>query len=171
MVKKAGKTILPTGKSPKFGFSLIELTLVILIFSLLVAWALPQLHRTYRYLVLQDAARQVYKIAQTVREKAVMSQSPVSIRFDYSKGTYGIHNMKEHKSGATERAWEPSDDLEGKIHRIPEEYQLLGEPAHWICLPDGNCDKAKWRVRGEEGVFEISVASGGSNITIREVSK
>lgn len=168
--KKAGKTILPTGKTPKSGFSLIELTLVILMFALLAAWAVPQLRRTYRYLVLQDTARQVYKVAQTVREKAVMTHSPFSIRFDYAKGAYRIHKIQAFKSDVAKRAWEPSEGLEGNLHLIPEDHQLSGEPTHWICLPDGNCDKANWRIKGEEGVFEISVASMGSRITIREVS-
>lgn len=73
---------LPTGaRNKSFGFTLIELSLVVLIISIIVVIATPRFRGTYETIKFRSSVYNLVKLMNYARERAVIERKPFRIHF------------------------------------------------------------------------------------------
>lgn len=99
------------------GFTLLELILVMVILSTVLAMAAPSLRGFFASRQTQDAAAQILALTQLARSKAVCEGTSYRLNFDAEEGTYWLMSQQ---SGAYERL---KTDL-GQVFSLPRDTVL-----------------------------------------------
>lgn len=112
------------------GFSLIEITLVVIIFALLAAIGLPRFKGTFAQARLKSSARALVGSLRYARNAAVLRGLPTEVRFHLAHGGYELTLLDEYELPVAEREpgrrWRDedgprvlTDDVRG-VRRLPE---------------------------------------------------
>lgn len=83
------------------GFTLIELSLVVLILALVMALAAPAFVRSFRSALLSEAARNFATTCQWARLQAVSQQINSTLRIDLEQQVYWLSQLSTNQTGDT----------------------------------------------------------------------
>lgn len=159
-------------ESRSLGFTLVELMLVIVLISVMTALTAPRFRRTASEFELKNAAFNLYHVVQFARERAFIEGREFRIHFDYDKKDYRLLAGPDPTQPLRREAeFKPVEGRFGKKIRLAQELSLEGRQNDLTCSPDGNCDVATFRIRNQEGAYEIAVENLGGVIRLREVSQ
>ncbi len=149
------------------GFTLLELILVMLIVSVLLALSAPQLHGFFGSRRTADAATSVLSLARWARSDAISSGRTCRLNVDAANGIYWL---TVQKAGQFVR---PETDLGRQFH-LPEgssvtltnESRDSAEP-YVEFSPTGRCDVATIAITGKGGeVMRVQSASAAETFRI-----
>ena len=114
-------------KKNQKGFSLAELIIVLLVISILVVLALPQVISSRRLFRFAGLQRQVASSLSDARQEAMSQRTPITFRYDNQKknviiygGSYGtLGDSKNKKSALTDSGLEENDVVYGRPADAP----------------------------------------------------
>jgi prepilin-type N-terminal cleavage/methylation domain-containing protein len=98
------RSIIPSffaARAARRGFTLIELSVVVVIVSVFAALAIPQVTRQLRDRRVQETAQRVLSTYQQARQRAIGSGGAVLVRYDLGPGGQGRLQVFEGRVGAT----------------------------------------------------------------------
>jgi type II secretory pathway pseudopilin PulG len=125
-------TIRPQGRwSETAAFTLIELTLVIVILALLSALSIPKFGATHRRMTLEQTARRLITTVQYARSQSVVFQQEVDLVFEWNPPGY-------HLVLVGSQSVDPSSDLGLENIRYQREGGYVDNPADRNADPDFN---------------------------------
>lgn len=163
---------LTTGRSaeaprPAAGFTLLELVLVLLLISLVMALAVPSLRGFLIGRKSADAVAQVLALAQYARAQAVSTGVAYRLNVDPAKRTYWLTVQK----GA---AFTDLGTEFGRRFSLPELVEASwlpsagGTPQEYIdFFPDGRSAAARLRLVDRQGrAFELGARSETEQVTV-----
>jgi len=148
------------------GFTLLELILVLLIISVVLAMAAPSLRGFVRGRRTADAASQLLAMTQWARSQAAAEGCLYRLNVDAQAGTYWL---SVERGGAFVKL----DGEYGRHFRLPDgvtaslETPANNSAAYIRFRPNGRCDEATIELRGRQGeVFRVTCDSATERFRI-----
>lgn len=123
----------PDNKSSVAGFTLLEMMMVLVLFGLFTALALPAFSRTLDQLALKRTIQEMVSVVRHAREKAILKQAPQWVGLDLIQDQYGLGE------GYADEEF-PLDLEGGKSSGLPPQIDLKG--FEWI--NGGNESERAW---------------------------
>jgi prepilin-type N-terminal cleavage/methylation domain-containing protein len=147
----------------KSGFSLIELSLVVLIMSIIVVVSAPKFRNTYETIKFRNTAYNVVKLMNYARDRAIIERKPFRVHFfedDMSFCLETLPDEKEQNTSRHRRASEPEFEMVkgtiGKKIYFPRDVTYdIDEPsrAEYITFyPDGQADECVIYIEGKNDI-------------------
>ncbi|MEW6536155.1 MAG: prepilin-type N-terminal cleavage/methylation domain-containing protein [Candidatus Auribacterota bacterium] len=162
--------ILPTGvkktNRSTAGFTLIELSVVVLILSIIVVAAVPRFRSTYETIKFRNTVYNIVKLMYYARDRAIIERKPYRVRFfKDDPAAYCLETLKEpekeeenksSRRSSRNRDKEPEfEELQGSIGRkmfFPQDIELdIDEPDkedYVTFYPDGQSDECVIYITG-----------------------
>jgi general secretion pathway protein H len=174
MALTAATTILSAGNenimrsSRDGGFTILELILVLVIITLVMAVAYPSLSRGSTALRLRAAGRDIMNTFRYAREKAVTEQMGMKVAVDKEKQKLILSDYL----GDGARTYDMPKDV--RIQRIALGGNEIAVDVGMIVrfLPNGSCDSAEVLLQNERGAWLRVVTdpmTGGARIELGSV--
>lgn len=152
--------------APQRGFTLLELTLVMLIVCVLLAISAPQLHGFFGSRQTADTATNVLSLARWARNDAISSGRTCRLNVDPANGMYWLTVQKAGQFVRLETEL-------GKQFHLPEGSSLTltnesrDSSAYVEFSPTGRCDVATIAITGKGGeVVQVRSASAAETFRI-----
>jgi len=121
-----GKTRISFGRSPRSGFSLVELLVVMAIIAVLAVFAMPALNSVRAGAELKTGASGVMDTLMAARQLAMSINQSVEVRiYRQTDGSVQIRLFLEHPDGTQEQV--------DRVMRLPVSVTLSGQ-AQWSSL-------------------------------------
>jgi len=111
-------------KNKPFGFTLIELSLVVFIISIIVVIAMPKFRATYETIKFRNAVYNLVKLMNYARERAIIERKP-----------FRIHFFEENMEFCLETI--PDKDDDNKKNQDKEFKAVAGSIGKKIAFPTG----------------------------------
>jgi prepilin-type N-terminal cleavage/methylation domain-containing protein len=147
------------------GFTLIELILVIVIFSAILGLSLPNFQGTQEGVLLRGTADNVVYAMRFARSRAVAEG--VTVKMVFEPGGYQLKH-----AAADEPGTEPSfEDIPGRMGRrvaLADGIEFKSAPAEIIFYPDGQIDPAVFSVTGKKGAFVVTTKEVPGHVVLLE---
>ena len=144
------------------GFTLLELLMVVLVISLVLALSYPSLSRGSTMLHLRATGRDVLRTFRYAREKAVTEQTGMKVTVDLQKQEL----MLSDDLGENGSKYVPPHDV--KIQRIAlAGNEVTDGPMVIRFLPNGSSDRAEILLKSDTGSFLRVISdpiTGGARI-------
>lgn len=145
------------------GFTLIELILLTIIITTLVAISTPRFRNTFTSLKLKETSYNLAKLINFVQERAIVEGVPYKLVLDTNEGRYYFMKFDDTKEKG---GYVRLEDKFGKIFTLPKGTTLRANKSEVYFYPDGrsqnvtitlsNKDKhIKMKVKGRLGYVEI----------------
>ncbi len=150
------------------GFTLIELTIVILLIGILTAVVVPEMRGTYGDAVLRSGSRDLLDVCALASSRAISFSRPQRLRIESQTGRYRIEQRVRGRTPGSP-AFAPVRDVPGTEGRLSDRVRVqirttaepgigTGEPAMEEVgeqvlgfYPDGTADRAEIRLRDRDG--------------------
>jgi prepilin-type N-terminal cleavage/methylation domain-containing protein len=149
-------------KSGIQGFTLLELLIVLLVMTMVLAVSYPSLSRGSASIHLRATGRDILNTFRYAREKAVTEQVGMKVTVDREKQNLVLTN----DLGDAPRTYAMPSDV--KIDRIALGGKEIAEgPIVIRFLPNGSSDRAEMRLKSDRGSFLRVIAdplAGGAYI-------
>ena len=158
-----------TRGSKRAGFTLIELGVVVFIMAVLGVMAVPYFARSYRSMLLKDAARSFANTCQLARYYAVLEQRKMTLHLSTDSQVFWLGGFGGSGS-------ESESNVDGeigsvlKVVNLPQEVELVEAELHddlapqhrrieMKFYPNGTCDHVSvlFRGRDKDGSLFIEV--------------
>ncbi len=169
---------LPIGlTNRKRGFTLLELSMVILVISIIVAIATPKFKATYQTIQFRNTVYNLVKIMNYARDRAIVEGKPFRVHFFEDEGSFCLETIPETEEDESEspilrrqsrskRAKEEYEMVRGSIGQklfFPKDISLdIDEPDedYVIFYPDGNADECVIYIEGKgKQVYTVTTKS------------
>lgn len=148
-----------------WGYTLIELTLVILLISVLIGLSTPLFRRTFSELELKNTSYDLAKLINYAQALAVADGASYRMNFNFDKGQYWITKVDTKKE--TE-AYVRIKDRYGRVFSVPEGYTLEAKEKLITFYPDGHCDKTVLKVLDPKGRgYAIIAEKSGNHVEVK----
>jgi len=138
-------------RTPRGGFTLLELVLVMVIICTALGMAAPSLRGFFTSRQTTDAAAQIVALAQYARTSAIAQGRTFRLNVDTRQGAYWL-------TAQTGGAFQPLASDFGRVFRLPEGTAAVWETPEdaeargWIVFhPDGRTEAAAIRLVGRQG--------------------
>ncbi len=168
---------LPMTGFAKFGFTLIELMVVIVLIAVMTAMILPEMKGTFEAALLRSTARKLTDVFSLANSQAISLNQLHRVRLDRKQGRYYIERVA--RNGGRGRGFTPALEIPGgegvldtrltielrKAAEDPSDPTLPGRAAgsdagssdDTICFyADGTADAQEIRLRDREG-FQLAL--------------
>lgn len=100
----------------QFGFSLVELMVVLVLIGIMTAAILPEMRGTYEDALLRATSRRLVDVCHLAYSRAVSLNQTHRVHFDRSNGRYFIEKAEEHLGFARARdIWGGEGVLDSRI--------------------------------------------------------
>ena len=145
------------GINKKFGFTLIEVLLVLVILGVIAGLSIPNLSQTYSTILLNQTASDIAYLMRYAQSRAVLGRQALRLVLDPQTKQY---SLKQEDSTITEN--EPSFRFRpilgrlGRTFTIPPEIQVTTENPTVDFQPDGNIQKISWSLCRKKKCLTIS---------------
>ncbi|MGA2265358.1 MAG: GspH/FimT family pseudopilin [Phycisphaerae bacterium] len=154
------------------GFTLIELILVMVVISVVLALSAPSLHGFFASRQIADSARGMLSLMQWAQSQAIAQGSRCRLNIDAPSGTYWL--TVEQAGGFVE----PNQEL-GRQFRVPAgatvslQSNATDPSASYVQFyPSGRSDVAVIEIRGSRGeVYQIACSSATERFQITSPSE
>ncbi len=114
------------------GFQLIELMVVLVIFGIILAVAVPNMTRRNTYYRIEGSARELSSRMQTARQKAVSRRVPYRMILDTSSGTYYFERQLDDSTWVQDPAegftFEGASEILSSIGGNPSASEIMFHP-------------------------------------------
>lgn len=152
--------------SRRFGFSLIELMVVVLLIAVMSAMIIPAMHGTYEDALLRSTARRLIDVLNLANSRAVTLNQTFQVRLNTTDAKYLLEPMRKAPATASPQ-FTPLEGVFDKrisvILRSPAlseseaEEEDGGTPAGQISFyPDGTADNRELLLRDRDG-FQLAL--------------
>lgn len=149
------------------GFTLIELSLVIVFILIILGLSAPALKNALSDITIKDAAYNLAKLAAYAQEHAVLSGQDHKIIFDYQKGTYRLFAFGQ---AGTEGAYTRVKDRFGRLIKAPAGIVISGSAPEIFFHPDGSCSGAEIILKNASGAgYTVTLKAFGALPEITEI--
>ncbi|MEE8359414.1 MAG: hypothetical protein V3S04_00645 [Candidatus Omnitrophota bacterium] len=156
-------TLLIGRRSSNKGFTLIELILLTIIITALVALSTPRFRNTFTSLKLKETSYNLAKMINFVQERAIVEGVPYKLVLDTDKGRYYFMRFDDTKDKS---GFVRLEEKIGKIFILPKGTTLRANKNEVYFYPDGRSQNVtitlssknkhiKMNVKGRLGYVEI----------------
>lgn len=168
MILQTGARRLLNNNHSRSGFTLIELSLVALVISIIVAIATPQFRATFETIKFRNTAFNLVKLMNYARDRAIIERKPFRIHFFEDEGSFCLETIPEsekkdgeklaRRSGRRkdEEKFEQVKGSLGQKMQFPQGVTVdIDEPsrAQYITFyPDGQADECVIYIKGNKDV-------------------
>lgn len=165
-------------KTPKGGFSLIEMLVVTAMLAGISMAIMPVYVSTMNGIRLRNARNDLIASIRFAQEMAVRESREYRVYFDPGENQYRIARLAGLEND--EKVFEPAEALGGGVRELPEylEMDRLTAPRdrhtreyYITCLPNGASTQATIRLRdtrSRQARFEITVEGPMGKVTLKE---
>ena len=165
-------TTLRTGTKPhnllKRGFTLLELILVILLVSILVALSTPQFRKTFSGLELKNTCFNISKMASFAQDMSIIEKTNYRFNIDFESNRYYLTKVIVLEG---ETKYTKIDGRFGKSFSISPDIRITGDFGSVTFFPDGKITPAHFELYNKynEG-YIITLSDFGKKISIESKS-
>jgi len=147
-----------------FGFTLIELAIVVLLISVLVGLSTPLFRRTFSDIELKNSSYDIAKLINYAQETAVIEKANYRMNFDTDRGKYWLTKLDLSEESPR---YKRLKDKYGRVFSAPEGSILRIKHNEITLYPNGRSDAAELVIanKNQEG-YVLRVKGSGSNILI-----
>ncbi|MGI6456167.1 MAG: pilus assembly FimT family protein [bacterium] len=154
------------------GFTLIELTLAVMLLALLTAFSIPSFQSLYRRSEMQKIASEFNNVLRYAQQRAVMERIPVRVVIDVRENTYWVpveeeaqgrrhYRSRSHRARDTRASRRSSrrvkevQELRGKlpkgfifefVYKVATDDEYKRGEAEFYFYPDGSADAGYFTV-------------------------
>ncbi len=133
------------------GFTLVELILVMVILTVVMAIAVPSIARSFRQRNLEQEAARLLAVTEYGRDEAVSEGAPMSVWIEPERGVFGVDAEPGFVPGDVRRKhYALGGDIHFDLEKTPDARDGRVEAARFA--PDGNMD-------ADGGVDSIRIAN------------
>ncbi|MCB1194590.1 GspH/FimT family pseudopilin [bacterium] len=128
-----------------FGFTLIELTMVVLVLSIIVSIAVPRFRKTYETIKFRNTAYNIVKLMSYARDRAIIERRPFRVEFSDEEDAFWLAEYIVPEEGNKEDGeFEMVAGSVGRRQMIPLGITIdIDEPSrqnYVTFYPDGQAD-------------------------------
>ena len=148
-----------------FGFTLVELLLVLIILSVITGLSVGNFSRTYDTLLLKKSVDDVAFLMRYAQSRAVTKGRRLALQFDPSSINYGLLQEAEHSS-PSEPVFEKFSGRFSRTFSLPEKIQLQTDSSTVYFYPDGNMDKVRIVLSFKDQSWTISTKEQKNHVVV-----
>jgi len=148
------------------GFTLIELTLVVLLVLVIAGLSTPLFKKTLSDLSARNTSFSICKLINYAQEMAVLERVNYRIAFDFKKGGYQL--LEVAAPVKNKPVYKKVTGRFGKLFALPQGLSLSGTKPCVIFYPDGHCDDVNVNVMTKLGGYSVTVKGFGNNVQVKE---
>jgi prepilin-type N-terminal cleavage/methylation domain-containing protein len=149
----------------KQGFTLLELIIVSVIILILITVSVPLYRRTYEGLKTTFYVKDITRMMNFCRERAVFERRHYRFVIDQEDNTYRIL-AEDEESGR----FKPSEDRWGRVFKVPEDISIISAQQEINFMPSGVSDSAVIHITSKENKTH-SISLDGSTGSIKYYDK
>ena len=158
-----------TGKNEKFGFTLIEILLVLVILGFMAGLAIPHFSRSYSTILLKRTASDLASLMRYAQSRALIQRQVFQLTLDPQTKRY---RLQKADSGSPEKKFQlhfsPIAGRLGRAFEIPREIRVLTENPAIDFQPDGKITKASWSLCDKDHCLRISTKEQSGYVRVFE---
>ena len=147
-----------------FGFSLLELLLVIIILAVIAGLTVPHFSQSYTHVLITKTADDIAYSMRYAQSRAVTRGHRFQLQFDDTFQKYWI--TEEESEEQLNPVFKRISGKMGKTYAIPEGVEVRAERSTIDFLPNGNIQKARIQLESKNNVLTISTADQKNHVLI-----
>jgi len=136
-------------RRPAAGFTLVELTLVVLLIAVLTGLSVPLLKGASADLALKDTSFNITQMIGYAQEMTLLDKESYALNLDPEKATFWLT-----RSGAAIKG------RAGKVFRLPRGIKMESEKTAVFFYPDGRADDAEIKLTGKSAAGKVIRVNG-----------
>ena len=134
-----------TGINEKFGFTLIEILLVLLIVGIMAGLSIPNVSRTYTTILLNRTTNDLASFIRYAQSRAIIQRQVFQLTLDPQTKRY---SLRKADANSLEKKFplrfSPLAGRLGRTFEIPREIRILAQNPIIDFQPDGKIGKVNW---------------------------
>lgn len=138
--------------SSEESFTLIELLLVVVILSVIVAILLPGFRATFGDLRTRGFIQDLVSLGAYARERAILEGKTFRINLDFSNHTYGL----SFKNNPQDQEFIRLNERIFRRHAVPQDLTTQTNIDHIDFYPDGRTDKVSINITTDNKNYTIN---------------
>jgi len=158
-----------TGINERFGFTLIEILLVLLILGFMAGLAIPNLSRTYSTILLKRTANDLASLMRYAQSRALIQRQVFQLTLNPKTKQY---RLQKADSNSPEKKlslhFSPIPGRLGRAFKIPMEIRILAEKPAIDFQPDGKITKVSWSLCDKDHCLTISTKEQSGYVRVFE---
>lgn len=119
------------------GFSLIELVVVMVLLTILIALVAPRLTGFFHGRRLDSEARRLWALTRYAREEAITAAVPIRLWLEPGAHRYGTAAVAGYGFGVTPRTFEFDAEIEVSVEPEPSKTATAADTLEFTWWPDG----------------------------------
>jgi len=140
------------------GFTLIEIILVVVIFSVVIVLAVPNLGSTYSSMLMKKQAEDIVYLMRYAQSRAIIKSVFVRLIFDadYTKYRLLQSRSEDEDVDIDDIVFVPFSGRFSRSHKIPNDINVESDSQEINFYPDGKIDKSNIGICREEKCYTVS---------------
>ncbi len=142
-------------KKMVFGFTLVEVILVIMLFAIIAGLTLPNFSRTYSNILVKQTTQDLAYLMRYAQSRAMNKNVKIRLVLDVGKNSYWLE--EENTDGqADEGSYKKVNGNLGRVVKMPGDINIESEKSDVIFNSDGSIDKMRIIVCREDNCYTVS---------------
>ena len=155
-------------KSSRCGFTLIEIILVLLLFSIIAAITIPNFSQTYKTLTLKKTADDLAYLMRYAQSRAVTKNRQMVLQFDGEFSKYWLAQSTAQEESQGEKQFERIATQMGRTFFLSDGLKIESEAQAVYFYTDGTMDKERIFVCREQRCFTISTQEQRGEVLVAD---
>ncbi len=139
-----------------FGFTLVELLLVVVILGIIAALAVPNFSRTYAHLQLRGVVDDLAYLMRYAQTRAIIKRQPLRLSFNSEYTQYWLEESSPEENQKSEESFKRIAGRLGRTSHLPEGVSTECENQYVLFDSDGKIDKVQIKISNEKSCWIIS---------------
>jgi len=150
----------------KRAFTLVELLLVMVVLSVIVALSVPNFNQTLKRFELKKTAQDMVYLIRWAQSRAIQDNSEYRLVFLDELNSYQILRADSSQTSSNKKFISIPIRM-GRVMRVPRSVKVHAAQAMTI-YPDGTLDKVSIELEGQGGKLTVSSREQRGNVFILE---